>query len=136
MRFRWASCLLLVLSACLPSGGQDLEIAVHRYNDGLRWKRFAEAASYLPPELRADFLADHLAKEDALHIDQIEVQAVSMVPDTEVPTFDVVLLAEAYVLPRTVLDRVVVKQRWQQSGPSWQLVSASGAPWAEVKAAN
>src|SRR5688572_10632885 len=119
MRTVWL--VLLVLAACSArSPKQDLDLAVQRYNDSLRWKRFSEAASYLPEELQADFLSQRLEDEDRLHIDLLEIRAVSVVPNAEIPTYEVTLRAEAYVLPSTVVERLVVRQRWERQGDAWR----------------
>ncbi len=122
---RLIALLVLVLSAgCASTNAEEpLQVAVNRYNDNLRWKRFAEAASYLLPEARRTFLARYLATETDLNIDSLEVRSVAEIP-AAVPTYEVTVVAEAYVLPSTVLSRVIMTQRWELGEAGWQLVGS------------
>ncbi len=130
------ACLALLAACGGPAReGESLERAVHEFNNSLRWKRFAQAATYLPAELRDAFLAQRLLDEDLLHLDLLEVRGVTEVAqrlEDEPQAFEVTLLAQGYVLPRTVVERFVVRQRWEQAGQGWMLVAAHGAAWAEL----
>ncbi len=115
---------LLGVAGCAAQSGDELSRAVYQFNDSLRWKRFNTAASYLPTAKQAEFLARYLAHEPDLHIDRLEVQSVSRTDDT--PSYDVVVVAEAYLLPSTVLKRVVMVEHWQVDSDRWRLLSTTG----------
>jgi len=118
---RWSVLVLASVLACATASTQGLDAAVQLYNDGLRWKRLTQAAQFRAD--RAQFLARYLAAEDKLNIESLEVRAVSPVAGRELPTFDVTVVAEAYVLPSTVLARRVLTERWQEREGAWELVS-------------
>src|SRR5688572_9169754 len=123
-RARLPLFLLVLASACATGASQEtLDLAVHRYSDSLRWKRFSEAAAYLVPEARRAFLSRYLASEGDLHIDNLEVRGVSEVL-APLPTYDVTMIAEAYVLPSTVLSRIVMTQRWERGDNGWRIISS------------
>jgi hypothetical protein len=124
-RWRLAVALVTLGCSCATSGGQSgsLDMAVHFYNEGLRWKRFAQAAQYVEETSRPDFLSRYLGSEDDLHIESLEVRAVNPLSEAAVPTFLVTVAAESYRLPSTVLEKVIMVQRWEQRGEAWLLVS-------------
>lgn len=105
--------------------GQGLRVAVDAYHDGLRWKRLTQASRFLPPKERSEWLARHLAVEEDLNIDSIEVRDVAFLPDSEPLAATVVLTAEAYLLPSTVLRKHVITERWEQHGDAWRLTETS-----------
>ncbi len=114
-----------VLSACVAATSeQPLELAVSRYNQGLRWKRLTSASELVVPERRSEFVRRYLAHEDDLHIENIEVRAVNRVEGEATPTFDVTVVAEAYLMPSTVLEKTIITERWQRREGGWQLVKA------------
>jgi hypothetical protein len=116
----------LSLSACAApgSGDMDLSRSVSMYNDALRWKRFEQAAAFIPADARAAFLERYLATEDRLQIESLEVRSVVSIPEQDVPTFDVVVVASAYLLPSNVVERITLIERWQQRGGVWRMVHA------------
>jgi hypothetical protein len=113
----------VALAACAPSASDmDLQRSVSMYNDGLRWKRFQAAASFVPPAARAAFLDRYLASEERLQIESLEVKSVAVVPGEKIPTYDVFVAATAYMLPSNVVERIVFTERWQQLDGAWQVV--------------
>lgn len=122
-----AGLALATLFACSGSGTHQkvLKVAVDGYHDNLRWKRLTNASTYRVPEERSEFLARYLAVEDDLSIDAIEVRGVTFIPDSEPPAADVVVTAEAYLLPSNVLHKHVITERWELRGDEWLLVDAS-----------
>jgi hypothetical protein len=115
--------LAAALAACAPSASDmDLQRSVSMYNDGLRWKRFQMAASFVPPEARAAFLDRYLASEERLQIESLEVKSVAVVPGEKIPTYDVFVAASAYLLPSNVVERIVFTERWQQVDGAWRVV--------------
>ncbi len=123
--------VLALAAAAAGAGGcastasdTDLQRAVWLYNEGIRWKRFEQAAAFLPPEARDAFLERYHATEDRLSIESIEVRGVAAAEGTSEPSFDVTVVAAAYVLPSTVLQRVTIVERWVLVGGAWRMVRA------------
>ncbi|MEL6196063.1 MAG: hypothetical protein AAFQ77_03310 [Myxococcota bacterium] len=121
------ACLVTGSVGCSGSGGEGkhLKAAVDDYHANLRWKRLNEASNYRATERRAEFLARYLAVEDDLSIDTIEVRGVTFVPDSQPPAADVVISAEAYLLPSAILKKHVITEHWELDGERWLLVSTS-----------
>ncbi len=119
---------LLALSfscASTATRRQALEPAVQSYNTLLRWKKFERAADYLPVEERADFIERYLAAEDDLYVESVEVRAISWLSDKPLPAAQVVVVANAYLLPSTVLEKYIIRQRWEYRGKKWLLTERS-----------
>jgi len=110
--------------AATAANGDPLDICVSRYNEGLRWKRLNNASAFVVPERRAAFMRRYLSREEDLHIESLEVRAVTKIDEAAVPTFDVTVVAEAYLMPSTVLQKTVLTERWEQREGSWLLVAS------------
>lgn len=119
MGLGWSGC------ATQKQQGKGLRSAVNSYHDNLRWKRLSAASKYRVAEKRAGFMERYLAVEDDLSIDTIEVRDVTFLPESEPLTANVVVTAEAYLLPSTVLRKHVITERWEQRGEVWRLVESS-----------
>lgn len=120
--------LLMLLAACgrLRSNPDVLPRAVNAYNTFLRWKKYDSATAFRTPEDRADFAARYLAAEEDLSVDSIEVRSINVleVAEGEPPTAEVVVVAHAYLLPSTVLEKIIMKQRWEQREGNWLLIES------------
>jgi hypothetical protein len=119
----FALAAFTLAAGCATTNDEPLDMAVSRYNESLRWKRFADAAAYLVPEARRAFLARYLASEEKLHIDSLEVRAIAEITGT-VPTYDVTVVAQTYVLPSTVVTRVIMTQRWELAENGWRMLGS------------
>lgn len=106
---------------------------MNSYHQSLRWKRLDTAAQYRLAEERADFLARYLAVEDDLNIDTMEVRGVHFIPDSDPLAADVVLTAEAVLLPSNVLEKHVITERWELRGDTWRLIETSMELAPEVR---
>ncbi|MEO1172987.1 MAG: hypothetical protein AAFX94_13200 [Myxococcota bacterium] len=137
---RSLSGVFVVMLTCACAGGahkgKGLRVAVDSYHDSLRWKRLTAASRFRTADQRSEFLAKYLAVEEDLSIDSIEVRDVSFVPDSDPLAANVVLTAETYLLPSTVLKKHVITERWEQYGDAWRLVETSHefAPGLETRA--
>ena len=111
------------LFACAaPNASESLRASVGNYNQSLRWKRYTNAARFLPAEKRADFLQQYLSVEDDLHVQSVEVRSVSTYEREGQQVADVVLVAEAYLLPSTVVKKTTIVQTWELQNGHWELV--------------
>lgn len=121
-------CALLAAVTCSGCGHGPpgrLSVAVESYLNGLRWKRFHHSAAYVPADRQAEFLERYLAAEDDLHIESAEIRGVVLQPDEEFPTARVIVMAQAYLLPSMVLEKVIMVQTWQQRDGAWRLIETS-----------
>ena len=92
------------------------------YNQSLRWKRYNTAARFLAPDKRADFLEQYLSAEDDLHVQSVEVRSVNTYERDGDKVADVVLIAEAYLLPSTVVKKTTIVQTWKHQNGGWELI--------------
>jgi len=115
-----------LLSSCASSGaGETLQASVSAYNQNLRWKRFTNASRFVPAEARAKFLERYLSAEDDLHIQSMEVRDVTPYTKDGAQLADVVLVAEAYLLPSTIVEKLTIVQRWAHVDGTWLLENSS-----------
>ena len=123
------TCLTLLASACLShqAAMEALPRAVGTYHDLLRWKNVDGAARFRLEENRPEFLERYVAVEDDLKIDSIEVRSVVWQPvvEEEPLVAIVTVVAHAYLLPSTVLEKVIMQQRWEYRDAAWVLVTTS-----------
>jgi hypothetical protein len=117
--------VVLVVAACAGSAQERNEALtddVRSFQDGVRWKRYEEAAAFVPPDRREKFLDDRDEIDHDLRIDDFEVERVKVGSGA----------SEAIVQVRFTwhLDSVgavhetVVDERWKKAGKSWHIVSA------------
>ena len=126
MRLVVSICVLLGLGcATTRPSVATLKESIENFNDHLRWKRFSQAAGYLLPGEKADFLARYLEFEDDLSVENINIRDVSMLAGVSVPTAVVTVTAESYLLPSTVLEKQVITQRWEHIDKTWRVVERS-----------
>lgn len=117
---------LLITTACAGTGsGDTLRASVSAYNQNLRWKRFNSASHFVPAKSRAKFLERYLSAEDDLHIQSMEVRDVTSYVKDGSPVADVVLVAKAYLLPSTVVEKVTIIQHWSHIDGAWLLTESS-----------
>ena len=115
--------LALCMLACAgPNAGESLRASVGTYNQSIRWKRYNTAARFLAADKRADFLEQYLSVEDDLHVQSFEVRSVSTYEREGNQVADVILVAEAYLLPSTVVRKTTIVQTWQFQNGGWELV--------------
>ena len=121
--------LLVSMAACATAAGKrdSLPRSIAAYSELLRWGKVDGAASFHLPENQAAFVARYTAAEDDLHIESIEVRAVAFPPvqEDEPLAADVTLVAQAYLLPSTVVEKTVIVQRWEHRDGGWRIVRSS-----------
>lgn len=128
-RLPWAILgLCAALSGgCATQSSQRAELgkAVAAYNELMRWKKFDAASAFRKDAV--DFIARYAAAEDDLSVEHIEVRAISFPPveDGDDPVGEVLVMAQAYLLPSTVLEKIFMKQKWTYNGDRWLLDETS-----------
>jgi hypothetical protein len=122
MRLVMRLIALLLLCACGAGqkANEDLLNNIRGYQEGLRWRRYEQAADYVAPDERASFLDRRDVIDKNLRIDEYEVMRVTLSEGHE----------EAIVQVRYTwhLDTVgtvhetVVEEKWTKDKPSWRIV--------------
>lgn len=117
-----AIALLTALTACASTRMQEsltqLNESVEGYNEAYRWKNYERAAAFLPPDLRAAFIATY--EDDSLHIEDYQIVAVNL--DSE-RAATVTLRLRYMLLPSVNIDKRVLVQHWHKLGEAWILES-------------
>ncbi len=131
MKIATISCLLLSfgLAACSATRAaqEKLPGTVGAYHELLRWKKFDGAARFRLAEDQPQFMARYVTAEDDLSVDAIEIRQIAYPPvaEDEPLVAMVTVVAHAYLLPSTVLEKIIMLQRWENRGGSWVLLETS-----------
>lgn len=124
-----ASSLGVCASGCATAQTKREELgrAVKAYSQFIRWKKYDGAVAFRLPEEQAEFMARYSAAEDDLHVESIETRSVTFLPqeDNQPLQANVVVVAHAYLLPSTVLEKVLMQQTWEYREGRWVLLSSS-----------
>lgn len=120
---------LLLLAAALVGGGcassnrdqlKAFEDALQGYNEAFRWKNFERAALFLPPDLRAAFVAAHEDDEKSLHVEDYQVLRADLDGEDRA----VVTIRLSYtLLPSLTVERRNLVQHWARVAGTWILES-------------
>jgi hypothetical protein len=107
--------------ACGPPKNrtEDLLASVRTYQDGLRWERFSNAASRVPPAERDQFLDEREDLIDDLHITNYELVKV------EAAEHDVARIEVKYTWYRDAegtVQHTRAVETWEKHGRVWLLV--------------
>jgi hypothetical protein len=112
---------ILALASCATTAEQHMQMlqdAVDGYNSAYRWKNYERAASYLPNDLRAAFIASYEDDEKSLHVEGYTVIKV----DLEGETGATVKVRMRYLLlPSISVETRTLTQHWHKIGDSWIL---------------
>ena len=111
--------LTLALAACASRQKQTenlLETSV-RFQEGLRWSRFEDAASHVPPREREAFLDEHDELGKDLRIDDYEVIRVHFKDDHE--EAQVQVKYSWHLDGEGIVKETVTDQRWRLHGSVW-----------------
>ena len=123
----FAGCLALLLGGCANSKEmlmQELQDAVEGYNSAYRWKNFERAASYLPNDLRAAFIAAYEEDDSALHVETYQIIKVDLVNDNSAT---VTVRLRFLELPSINLENRTLTQHWQKVNNAWILETEDGS---------
>lgn len=113
--------LFAVLSGCgAQQSVEPLEPAVRLYGDGIRWQRFDDAASRLPPERRDDFLDQRDRLHDDLRVHDYEIIRVRFGPEGRRARVHVKY--SWYLESRGVVHETHAIQRWHRPAEVWLMV--------------
>lgn len=113
--------IALLLAGCATSAQtklEELQSAVDGYNSAYRWKNFERAASYLPNDLRAAFIAAYEEDDHSLHVETYQILKVDLKGE-EAATVTVRL--RFMELPSITLENRTLVQHWHKVNDVWIL---------------
>jgi hypothetical protein len=115
--------LALGLAGCLNNMSSTRKIGdtVHDMNDQARWGRLGDAAQYVDPTYRGQYLANHKLWGSTVQLADAEVVHVQIAQGAEHATAFVTY--SWYATDTMTLHQSVVRQRWQSLGSSYALIS-------------
>ncbi len=113
-----AMCMLLLVGCASRQKQTEnlLETSV-RFQEGLRWSRWEDAASHVPPEEREAFLDEHDELGEDLRIDDYEVIRVHFKDSHEEAMVQVKYTW--HLDGEGIVKETVTDQRWELHGSAW-----------------
>jgi hypothetical protein len=120
---RRIAVLCLVVAACgaQQRPGVELMDDIRTYQEGLRWRRWDEAALRLPPGRRDAFLETHEELDAELRIVDYEIERVRLAPGSTTATVQVKYTWHLDSVG--VVHDSIVEQRWRRVNRAWFLVA-------------
>jgi hypothetical protein len=107
----------------------DLSESIRQFNDGVRWERFAVAASSIPPKQRSQFVDEMDERADDVKITDYEVLNV----DTHGPREARVQIKLSWYQPsRGTVHETHAVQTWERHGKVWWMVDETRLRGAEM----
>lgn len=97
---------------------EALQDSVEAYNDAYRWKNYERAALFLPPEVRAPFLATYEEDDKALHVEGYRILRADLQSETAAR---VVIRMRYMQLPSVTLESKDLIQHWHKVASRWVL---------------
>lgn len=120
---KFAVAVILMVAAChAPRSGETLTESVRAYNEGVRWERYAVAATHVPPEQRSDFVDEADERSKDLKITDYEVVKVEQKGDKEAK---VQVKVSWYLDSVGKLNETQAVQTWERHGKTWLVVDES-----------
>ena len=117
MTRRSLSIAVLLAAGCgaAPRSGETLLDSVRTYHEGIRWQRIPVAASRVPPDERADFIAEWSQLEDDLRITDYEIVLVAEGERVS----KVQVKYTWYLDSRQVVHQTHAAEEWERRGKVW-----------------
>jgi hypothetical protein len=119
---------LLVFAGCFvppPNEKESLRDQVRSYHDALRWRRFAEAATFLPPDRRGRFLERVDGIKDDIEVSDYEVQSTA--PSAATGTIEVRIAIEWQSKRTGLLRKTELRESWRRVKDGWLLAESRHA---------
>ena len=110
-------------------GEPDLSESIRSFNDGVRWGRFAAAATALPPPQRSQFVDEMDERADDLKITDYEVVKVDPRGEREA---HVQIKLSWYKNSEGTVHETHAMQTWERRGKSWLMVDEIRVRGAEM----
>ncbi|TMQ15706.1 MAG: hypothetical protein E6J90_25105 [Deltaproteobacteria bacterium] len=127
-----AALITIVLAGCGAASlhnEPDLSDSVRQFNDGVRWQRFAAAATAIPPHDRSQFVDDMDQRATDLRITDYEI--VRLDPRGEREARVQIKLSWYKASEGTVHETHAV-QTWERHGKAWWMVDEIRLRGAEM----
>lgn len=118
---RALSLLLVVAAGCATSSQEmfeELKSAVDGYNSAYRWKNYERAASYLPNDLRAAFIASYEDDEKSLHVEGYRLLRVDLDGEKAATVY---VRVRYMLLPSINVENRTLVQHWHKVNDVWIL---------------
>ena len=107
----------------------DLSESIRQFNDGVRWERFAVAASSIPPPQRSQFVDEMDERADDVKITDYEVLNV----DTRGPREARVQIKLSWYKPsQGTVHETHALQTWERHGKVWWMVDETRLRGADM----
>lgn len=129
MRALLTTVVLLGCGAPQVRPENDLSESIRQFNEGVRWERFAAAASSLPPPQRAQFVDEMDERASDLKITDYEVVKVDPHGSREAK---VQVKLSWYKASEGKLRETHAIQTWERHGKVWWMVDESRLRGAEM----
>jgi hypothetical protein len=129
MRIAIALVLLAACSATAQQNSDNLGDAIRSYNDGVRWGRYAIAASKVPPRERSTFIQDMDERATDVRITDYEVVDVAA-KDTRSAKVRVKL--SWYKSSEGTVHETQAEQVWERQGKLWFMVQEARVRGTEM----
>ena len=119
MRAALMAILMLGCGAASLHSEPDLSESIRQFNDGVRWERFAAAASAIPPRERAQFVDDMDERAGDLKVTDYEVVKVDPRGEREAR---VQVKLSWYKASEGTVHETHAIQTWERHGKAWWMV--------------
>jgi hypothetical protein len=117
-----------VLGSCMEKKKDALEMSIKDFNNSLRWKKYQDAAGYLPPELRGPFI--EAAEKDEKDLNITDYEFKDQFVDRELGKAVVRVKITWYKNNEAVEKSGHITQRWVARGDAWVIEAVTGeGPW-------
>jgi len=116
------AAVMTVLStmACAPSAnslGKSLAFASFEFNDGVRWRKYQQAAKRLSPKIRDAYL-DHAEKTDEkVNVSEIDLLRTKI--DVQKKTAELRFRFIWHLTSRGIVRKAVLVEHWKQIKDVW-----------------
>jgi hypothetical protein len=112
---------VLLVAACGGSQkrGEELMTSVMTYNDGVRWGRFANAASRVPVAERETFLDEKDDLAEDLRISDWEIVKIKPIGESRAK---VQVEYTWFLDSEGTVHETHAEQRWERRGEAWMIV--------------
>jgi hypothetical protein len=129
MRAALITILMLGCGAAALRSEPDLSDSVRQFNDGVRWERFAAAASSIPPPERSQFVDDMDQRAGDVKITDYEVVRVDPHGEREAR---VQIKLTWYKASEGTVHETHAMQTWERHGKVWWMVDENRLRGAEM----
>lgn len=127
-----AALITVVLVACgAPQvrSENDLSESIQQFNDGVRWERFAVAATSIPPAQRSQFVDEMDQRASDLKITDYEIVNVAPRGSSEA---HVQIKLSWYKASEGTVHETHAIQTWERHGKLWWMVDETRLRGAEM----